>query len=53
MKEFLYLRNGLRSLQPSTRFIITLFLSFSLVSYVIMIVLAAGRSGFTPASVAF
>lgn len=51
MKEFLYLRSGLRSLQPSTRFAYTLFLAFSLVSYVVMIALAAGRSGFTPASV--
>lgn len=52
MKEFLYLRNGLRSLQPSTRFVYTLFLVFSLASYVVMIALAAARSGFTPASVA-
>jgi hypothetical protein len=52
MKEFLYLRNGLRSLQPSTRFVYTLFLAFSLVSYLVMIALAAGRSGFTAGSVA-
>jgi hypothetical protein len=51
MKEFLYLRNGLRSLQPSTRFAYTLFLVFSLASYGVMIALAAGRSGFSPASV--
>ena len=52
MKEFLYLKNGLRSLQPSTRFVLTLFLSFSLVSYVVMIALAAQRSGFTASSAA-
>lgn len=51
MKEFLYLKDGLRSLQPSTRFVYTFFLAFSLASYVVMIALAAPRSGFSPASV--
>ena len=52
MKEFLYVKNGLGSLQWSTRFVYTLFLVFSLASYVVMIVLAAQRSGFSSASVA-
>lgn len=52
MKEFLYLKDGLRSLQPSTRFVYTLFLVFSLVSYAVMIALAADRSGFTAQSAA-
>lgn len=52
MKEFLFLKSGLRSLQPSTRFAYTLFLVFSLASYVVMIALAADRSGFTPQSAA-
>lgn len=52
MKEFLYLKNGLRSLQWSTRFVYTLFLVFSLASYAVMIALAANRSGFTPATAA-
>jgi hypothetical protein len=51
MKEFLYLKNGLRSLQWSTRFVYTLFLLFSLASYGVMVVLASQRSGFSPASV--
>lgn len=50
MKEFLYLKNGLRSLQPSTRLAYTLFLVFSLLGYAVMIALAADRSGFTPSS---
>jgi hypothetical protein len=52
LKEFLYLRQGLRSLQPSTRIALTWFLLFSLVSYGVMIGLAAMRSGFTTSSVA-
>jgi hypothetical protein len=52
MKEFLYLKNGLRSLQPSTRLAYTLFLVFSLVGYLVMIALAADRSGFTVSSAA-
>jgi len=52
MKEFLYLKNGLRSLQPSTRFVYTLFLVFSLAGYAVMIALASDRSGFSSASVA-
>lgn len=52
MKEFLYLKNGLRSLQPSTRFAYTLFLVFSLASYVVMVVMAADRSGFSAHSAA-
>ena len=52
MKEFLYLKNGLRSLQPSTRLAYTLFLVFSLLGYVVMIALAADRSGFTASSAA-
>lgn len=52
MKEFLFLRQGLRSLQPSTRIAVTWFLLFSLASYGVMIALAAARSGFTPSSVA-
>ncbi|MFN0007413.1 MAG: hypothetical protein ACKVXR_05850 [Planctomycetota bacterium] len=52
MKEFLYLRNGLRSLQPSTRIAYTLFLVFSLLGYGVMVALAADRSGFTTASAA-
>jgi hypothetical protein len=52
MKEFLYLKSGLRSLQWSTRFVYTLFLLFSLASYAVMVVLASKRSGFGSASVA-
>lgn len=52
MKEFLYLRGGLKSLQWSTRFVYTLFLVFSLASYIVMIALAAQRSGFSAASAA-
>ena len=51
MKEFLYLKDGLRSLQPSTRFAYTLFLLYSLLSYAVMIALAAHRSGFSAESV--
>jgi ABC-type enterobactin transport system permease subunit len=52
MKEFLYLKGGLRSLQWSTRFVYTLFLLFSLASYAVMFALAAQRSGFSSGSVA-
>ena len=52
MKEFLYLKNGLRSLQPSTRLAYTLFLVFSLLGYAVMIALAADRSGFSASSAA-
>jgi hypothetical protein len=52
MKEFLYLKNGLRSLQPSTRFAYTMFLVFSLASYAVMIVMASDRSGFSAHSAA-
>ena len=52
MKEFLYLKNGLQSLQWSTRFVYTLFLVFSLAGYAVMIALAAQRSGFSTASIA-
>lgn len=52
MKEFLYLKNGLRSLQPSTRLAYTLFLVFSLASYAVMVALAAERSGFSASSAA-
>jgi hypothetical protein len=52
MKEFLYLKNGLRSLQSSTRFAYTMFLAFSLASYVVMVVMAADRSGFSAHSAA-
>jgi hypothetical protein len=52
VKEFLYLKGGLKSLQWSTRFVYSLFLVFSLASYVVMIALAAQRSGFSTASVA-
>jgi hypothetical protein len=51
MKEFLYLKGGLRSLQWSTRFVYTLFLVFSLASYAVMIALAAQRSGFSAESI--
>lgn len=51
MKEFLYLKNGLSSLQGSTRFVYTLFLIFSLISYAVMVALASQRSGFSAASV--
>jgi len=52
VKEFLYLKGGLKSLQWSTRFVYSLFLVFSLASYVVMIALAGQRSGFSTASVA-
>jgi hypothetical protein len=52
MKEFLYLKGGLRSLQWSTRFVYTLFLVFSLAGYAVMIALAAQRSGFGAESIA-
>jgi hypothetical protein len=52
MKEFLYLKHGLRSLQPSTRLAYTLFLVFSLLGYGVMIALAADRSGFSASSAA-
>jgi hypothetical protein len=52
MKEFLTLKNGLSSLQPSTRLAYSLFLVFSLASYAVMILLAAERSGFSAASAA-
>ena len=52
MKEFLYLKHGLRSLQPSTRLAYTLFLVFSLLGYAVMVALAADRSGFTASSAA-
>ncbi len=52
MKEFLYLRDGLRSLQPSTRLAYSLFLGFSLASYGIMLALGLTRSGVTPGSIA-
>jgi hypothetical protein len=52
MKEFLYLKHGLSSLQPSTRLAYTLFLVFSLASYAVMVALAVDRSGFTASSAA-
>jgi ABC-type enterobactin transport system permease subunit len=52
MKEFLYLKNGLQSLQWSTRFVYSLFLVFSLASYAVMVALASQRSGFSSGSVA-
>jgi hypothetical protein len=52
VKEFLFLRSGLSSLQPSTRIAYTLFLIFSLASYAVMVALATQRSGFTPSSIA-
>src|SRR5204862_3227538 len=52
MKEFLYLKSGLRSLQWSTRFVYTVFLLFSLAGYAVMIALAAQRSGFGADSIA-
>jgi ABC-type enterobactin transport system permease subunit len=51
MKEFLYLKHGLQSLQWSTRFVYTLFLAFSLAGYVVMIALATQRSGFSASSI--
>ncbi len=46
MKEFLYLRDGLGSLQPSTRFAYSMFLVFSLASYLVMVAIAVDRAGF-------
>lgn len=46
MKELLYVRYGLSSLQWVTRFVYTLFLGFCLASYVIMFLMGSQRTGF-------